>query len=70
MLTGNDEYWMLAAPSIACPSIIVNYLGGNSRPTMRTYLLKDGEWGIGVDLFFDCGVTPVDGRPLYFGTGG
>lgn len=69
-LAGNGTNWLLAAPAAQAPSIVVALLNGKSEPTVRQFALKGGEgWGFGFDVAFNCGVSAVDGKPLYFSAG-
>jgi hypothetical protein len=70
-VVGSDSAWMLAADSIALPSIIIGALGGSLEPVVRQYDLAGpgqgaGRWGIGLDCHLDAGVTALDWRGLYF----
>ena len=68
--TGSSTNWMLAAPAAQAPSIILGLLNGQAEPTVRSFTLdKGGEWGIGFDVSFSCGVAAVDGKPLYWSDG-
>lgn len=69
--TGSTSNWLLAARPTITPSIIVGYLAGTKTPRIRqeSLLPGSGEWGIGIDINLDIGVTAVDFRQLYFATG-
>lgn len=69
LVAGNGNNWLLTAPQEQAPGVLVGYLNGGAEPTIRTYQLTGGEWGIGFDLNFDVGVTAVSGKPLYWSRG-
>lgn len=67
--SGNSTGWLLAASADQAPSFAVGLLDGKAEPTIRTFTLDRGEWGIGVDVSFDVAVKPLDGKPLYYAVG-
>jgi len=69
IIEGSLTDWMLACPSEQAPGVVVGSLGGRVEPTIRNYELREGEWGLGFDIFLDLACTVVDGKPLYFSTG-
>ncbi|MEM6259136.1 MAG: hypothetical protein AAGI37_12550 [Planctomycetota bacterium] len=65
--TGSELNWALAA---AHRTIKVVYLAGTKRmPSLRSYLLDRGRWGIGWDINLDLAVYARDHRGLYFSSG-
>jgi hypothetical protein len=70
LLTGNNLNWLLAAPGAQAPSIILAALFGRVEPRVRAYSLDEAQWGIGFDVELSVAATVIDGRPLYWSTGG
>lgn len=65
--SGSATNWFLAARE---RTIKVAYLRGTNRqPSMRSYVLTQGQWGIGWDINMDIGVAAVDYRGLHKSTG-
>ena len=69
LTTGNGNNWLLAAPAVQAPSLVLGLLFGKAEPDVRSYKLDSGSWGIGFDIVFSCAVAAVDGRPLYWAEG-
>ncbi len=69
LLQGNDKIWLLAAPAAQAPSIVLAALNGRVEPTIRTFALDQGQWGIGWDISLSVAAAAVDGRPLYWSVG-
>ena len=66
---GSTKNWLLAARPDVLPSIVVGYLFGQKKPRVRKGKLPQGQYGLGVDINLDIGVTMIDYRQLYFATG-
>ena len=69
ILQGNGANWLMAAAEEQAAGVVVGLLDGRAQPTLRSYELNQGQWGMGFDVLFDCGVCAIDGRPLYWSTG-
>lgn len=68
MQTGSATNWFLAAGGSR--SLRVAYLRGTGRrPVMRSYVLSQGQWGLGWDINLDIGAGFMDFRPWYKSTG-
>jgi phage head maturation protease len=67
--TGTATNWLLAARASASPSIVVAGLNGSLLPSVRSFQLSQGEWGLGWDVCLDVAVKAVDYRGLYFSAG-
>ena len=69
LLQGNGKNWLLAATADQAPSLILAALNGKVEPTIRSYTLDQGQWGIGFDVQLSIAATAVDGKPLYWSAG-
>jgi phage head maturation protease len=67
--SGAANYWLLSVPASQHTGLVVGFLNGRSTPQVRTYKLKMGQWGIGVDLVLDFGCTIVSSAGMVLGTG-
>lgn len=66
--TGVDTNWFLAAGGRK--SVRVAYrTGTNRRPQLRSFVLSQGQWGIGWDINLDIGAAFMDFRGWYKSTG-
>jgi hypothetical protein len=51
-------------------TIEVGYRRGTGRaPTIRSFVLDKGQWGLGWDINFDIGAKALDYRGMYFDPG-
>ena len=67
--TGSDTGWYLAMGGTK--SIRVAYRRGTNRaPSMRSFNLDRGQWGIGWDVNLDIGADFMEYRPWYKSSGG
>ena len=67
---GAATKWFLAAGANEYPTIEVGYLTGTGRqPTLRSYVLTQGRWGIGFDVKMDIGAKALDWRGLVYSPG-
>lgn len=65
--TGSATNWMLAAGRRTIKKL---YLQGTSRsPQLRSFVLSQGQWGMGWDINLDAGVAAVDYRGMHKSTG-
>ena len=69
LLQGNGKNWLLAATADQAPSLILAALNGRVEPTIRSYTLDQGQWGVGFDVSLSVAATAVDGKPLYWSAG-
>lgn len=69
IVQGNGNNWLLAAPHEQAAGIVVGLLNGQAEPTITSYELGQGQWGVGFDVKFDVGVAAVNGKPLYLSVG-
>ena len=68
--TGTATNFFLAANPAIAPTIEIGFLAGTGRkPSVRSYPLSQGQYGIGFDVKFDIGAKALDHRGLYYGTG-
>ena len=67
--TGNDTNWLLACSTDQAASLVLMLLNGKAEPTVRTYEVTQGQWGVGVDVSLSLAVAAVDGKPVYFSDG-
>jgi len=67
--TGSATNWFLAASPTAAPTIEVGYLNGQQAPMLRSFVLDQGQWGIGWDIKMDIGAKALDFRGLYYSDG-
>lgn len=68
--TGLATNWFLFANPATHPAIEVGYLAGSGgRPTLRQFVLDQGQWGVGWDIKLDIGAKALDYRPAYKSTG-
>ncbi|HUX17156.1 MAG TPA: hypothetical protein VMW52_11835, partial [Phycisphaerae bacterium] len=66
--TGLDTNWVLTAGGPK--GLRVAYLRGTGRsPQMRSFVLSQGQWGVGWDINHDIGAAFLDFRPWYKSTG-
>lgn len=65
----NGTNWLLAAPGEQAPSLILGLLDGQAEPTVRSFRLERGEWGVGFDISLSAAATAIDGKPLYWSAG-
>lgn len=71
-IAGSAANWFLSArPGEAgAKTIEVGYLRDSGRaPVVRSYMLSQGQWGIGWDIKHDIGVKPLDFRGMFKSTG-
>ncbi len=69
---GKTTNWLLSAKpgENGAKTIEVGYLRGTGRaPQIRSYVLSQGQWGIGWDINLDLGAKALDYRAFYFTTG-
>jgi hypothetical protein len=65
---GSATQWYLAAAPGVGKTIEVGVLRGTGgRPQVRSYVLSQGQWGMGWDVNLDIGAAPLDYRGLYRG---
>lgn len=72
VVTGSATNWLLACRpgDQGAKTIMVGYLAGSGRaPKIRSYVLNQGQWGLGWDIAMDIGVKALDFRAMYFATG-
>jgi hypothetical protein len=67
IILGNGNNWLLA--SSQAPGIVIGLLDGKSEPTIRSYQLGQGSFGIGFDVSFSFGVCAVGGKGLFWSVG-
>ena len=67
--TGSATNWYLSAGPRR--TIVVGYRSGTGRrPQLRSFQLKEGQWGIGWDVNMDIGAKALDYRGLHKSSGG
>ena len=65
---GSATGWYLAASPATARTIEVGYLAGTGRaPSIRSYPLAAGQWGLGWDIKLDIGAKALDFRGLQRG---
>ncbi|MHB8951809.1 MAG: phage major capsid protein [Pirellulaceae bacterium] len=67
--TGSTSNFLVAAPASQLPCVLVGGLGGKVAPTVSQFKLAEGQWGMGVSVHLDLGVTVADYRGLCWSTG-
>ncbi len=68
--TGLATWWFLTGNPIQYPTIEVGYLrASGAAPSVRSYVLSEGQWGIGWDVKLDIGAKALDWRALHKSTG-
>ena len=66
--TGSAAYWFLSAGPRR--TLVVGYRSGTGRrPQVRSFILNQGQWGIGWDISHDIGTKALDFRGLFWSTG-
>lgn len=65
--TGSETNWVLASEHRTIKAVYLS--GTNRRPSLRSYLLDRGRWGMGWDIHLDLAVYARDYRGLFFSTG-
>jgi hypothetical protein len=65
--TGSATNWFLAAPPNGRTIKVAYRQGTNRSPVLRSFVLSQGQWGIGWDINMDIGVAVVDYPGLYKG---
>lgn len=69
-ITGAATKWFLFGDPAACPTIEVGYLRGTGRaPSLRSFVLERGQWGVGFDVKYDIGAKALDYRNMYYSAG-
>ncbi|GAG36634.1 unnamed protein product, partial [marine sediment metagenome] len=67
---GTATNWMLACPGGSGQTIEVGYVAGTGRmPTMRSFVLDQGQWGIGWDILLDIGVKALRWEGMHWAAG-
>lgn len=66
---GTATNWFLATDPAQCPSIEVAYLDNQRQPTIRSYELSQGRWGIGWDVKMDIGAKALEYKGIYKSSG-
>jgi hypothetical protein len=62
--------WYLVGDPALVPTIEVGILRGtNGMPTVRSFVLTEGQWGLGWDIKHDIGATALAGRGMYHDDG-
>jgi len=64
---GHDHAWLLAAPADTCSGLLIGAREGKLEPTIRSFDLGLGQWGMGFDAYLDIGATIESWRGLYLG---
>jgi hypothetical protein len=68
--TGTATNWFMMAEPVRGNTIEVGYIQGSGRvPRVRTFVLDEGKFGIGVDVSHDIGVKALDFRGVFKSTG-
>lgn len=67
-VAGAATKWFLAAGGPRGVRVVYRR-GTNRQPTMRSYTLDKGQWGLGWDINMDIGAAAVDYRGLHYSTG-
>lgn len=66
--TGLDTNWFLSAGGPRGMKVAYRR-GTNRQPSLRSFVLDKGQWGIGWDINLDIGVAPMDYRGMHKSTG-
>lgn len=66
--TGSDTAWYLCAGPRRGLRVVYRR-GTNRQPQMRSFVLTQGQWGMGYDINFDLGVKFMDYVPWYKSAG-
>ncbi len=69
VVAGTATNWLLTCPSDQAAGVVVGSLNGKMEPSIRTYSLDQGQWGMGVDIIFDLAATALTPEALYWSTG-
>lgn len=67
--TGAATHWYAFASATQAPAVEVAYLQGISRPTLSTFRLERGEWGMGFAVTLDIGVKVIAPEAAYMSDG-
>ena len=70
LLAGNGRNWLLTCSSDQAAGAVIGSLNGRLEPSIRNYVLDQGQWGVGFDIVFDLAATVVGPESLYWSTGG
>jgi len=68
MQAGSATNWFLTSGPYRGMRVLYRR-GTNRQPSVRSYVLDKGQWGIGWDMNFDIGSKIIDYRGLYKSTG-
>jgi hypothetical protein len=49
--------------------VVLGTVNGKIEPTIRSFRLDQGQWGIGFDVQLSLAATVLDPKGLYFATG-
>jgi hypothetical protein len=69
VVTGTNTNWLLASPAELTPGVVLGTVNGKIEPTIRSFRLDQGQWGIGFDVQLSLAATVLDPKGLYFATG-
>jgi len=70
--TGTATNWLMTASpgESGARTVVVGYRRGTGRaPTVRSFVLTQGQWGIGYDIKHDIGVKALDWRAMQWNAG-
>jgi hypothetical protein len=67
--TANGTNWLLSCSSDQAAGVVIGSLNGVLEPSVRSYVLDQGQWGVGFDIVFDLACTVVTPEALYWSTG-
>lgn len=68
VVAGAATKWFLAAGGSRGVRVVYRR-GTNRQPTMRSFVLDKGQWGMGWDINMDIGAAAVDYRGLHYSAG-
>lgn len=67
---GSALKWFLFCNPADCPTVEVGYLAGRSRrPSLRSFVLDRGAYGVGFDIVHDIGAKALDFRGMQYSAG-
>jgi hypothetical protein len=69
-VTGAATKFFLFGDPARCPTVEVGYRRGTGRaPSVRSFVLERGQWGVGFDVKHDIGAKAIDYRNMAYSAG-
>jgi hypothetical protein len=67
--SGLTTNWLLACSGDQSDGLAVGTLDGRVEPSVRSWTLDQGAWGVGFDVELSVAVAVLSRQPLYWSTG-